>query len=59
MFHEVGLIGNTEMTLENGMCIFSGIKFRTTSFNHDGQCFFLAVAIFQDGSEEPKAHDKS
>ena len=50
VFVDVGLLGNTEMALDNGMCIFSGIKFRSTSFNHEGSRFFLAVCIFQQQS---------
>ena len=58
VFVDVGLIGNTEMSLENGMCIFSGIKFRTTSFNHEGSLFFLAIVIYQSGDSDSMAVDK-
>lgn len=36
-FHllEVGVKGNQKMDLENNKCIFSGLKFNTTSYNHD------------------------
>ena len=50
VFQDVGLIGNTEMILEKGYCIFSGIKFKNTSFNHDGSQFFLAVSIIKPES---------
>ena len=46
------------MSLENGMCIFSGIKFRTTSFNHEGSLFFLAIAIYQAGDSIRCVPDK-
>lgn len=32
---EVGAKGNMKVDMENGKCIFSGLKFNTTSYNHD------------------------
>ena len=39
------------MPLEKGYCIFSGIKFKNTSFNHDGSQFFLAVSVHKYDSQ--------
>lgn len=36
---DVGLKGNEEKKLVNGYSTFSGLKFQTTSYNHDGDPF--------------------
>lgn len=36
---EVGAKGNLKVDMENGKCIFSGLKFNTTSYNHDVKYF--------------------
>ena len=36
---EVGAKGNLKVDMENGKCIFSGLKFNTTSYNHDVQIY--------------------
>lgn len=46
-FHllEVGVKGNQKMDLENNKCIFSGLKFNTTSYNHDVFYFIKILAL--------------
>ena len=39
--------------------MFSGVKFRSTSFNHDGSLFFLAISVFLDNDVESDYIDKS
>lgn len=36
-FHllEVGVKGNQKVDMENGKCVFSGLKFNTTSYNNN------------------------
>jgi hypothetical protein len=55
---DVGLKGNEEKPLVNSYAIFSGLKFKTTSYNHEGAPFFLIIAIYQGSinacSEESK-----
>jgi hypothetical protein len=48
----VGLKGNKEKPLVNSYAIFSGLKFKTTSYNHDGAPFFLVIAIYQGSINE-------
>jgi hypothetical protein len=43
---DVGLKGNEEKVLVNSYAIFSGLKFKTTSYNHEGAPFFLVIAIY-------------
>ncbi|CAD8099926.1 unnamed protein product [Paramecium primaurelia] len=47
-FHllEVGVKGNQKMDLENNKCIFSGLKFNTTSYNHDHQKFHIIITLY-------------
>lgn len=56
---DVGLKGNEEKPLVNSYAIFSGLKFKTTSYNHEGAQFFLIIVIYQGSinacSEEPKS----
>lgn len=33
------------MDLENNKCIFSGLKFNTTSYNHDVSLFYKNLAL--------------
>ena len=44
---DVGLKGNEEKQLVNSYAIFSGLKFKTTSYNHEGSPFFLVIAIYK------------
>jgi len=44
---DVGLKGNEEKPLVNSYAIFSGLKFKTTSYNHEGSPFFLVISIYQ------------
>ena len=56
---DVGLKGNEEKPLVNSYAIFSGLKFKTTSYNHEGSPFYLVITIYQgsinDCSKEPKS----
>jgi hypothetical protein len=56
---DVGLKGNEEKPLVNSYAIFSGLKFKTTSYNHEGSPFFLVITIYQgsinDCLNEPKS----
>jgi hypothetical protein len=46
MLFDVGLKGNEEKQLVNSYAIFSGLKFKTTSYNHDGAPFYLVITIY-------------
>ena len=43
---DVGLKGNEEKILVNSYAIFSGLKFKTTSYNHEGAPFYLIITIY-------------
>lgn len=43
---DVGLKGNEEKPLVNCYCIFSGLKFKTTSYNHEGTPFYLVISLY-------------
>lgn len=42
---EVGAKGNLKVDMENGKCIFSGLKFNTTSYNHDVIKISIYIAL--------------
>lgn len=42
---EIGAKGNLKVDMENGKCIFSGLKFNTTSYNHDVNNIFISSAL--------------
>ena len=46
IFVDVGLKNNQEKLLENGYVLFSGLKFKTTSYNNDGVPFYLIVTVY-------------
>ena len=50
VFVDVGLNGVSERVMKDGHCIFSGIKFKTTSFNHDDSLFFLVITVYSNVS---------
>jgi hypothetical protein len=52
LLFDVGLKGNDEKPLVNSYAIFSGLKFKTTSYNHEGAPFFLVIAIYQNSLNE-------
>ena len=45
-FEEVGLVGKSESDLVDGNCLFTSLKFRTTSFNHSGSLFHLIIVVY-------------
>jgi hypothetical protein len=47
VFVEIGLNGTTEVKMDRGHCIFSGLKFNTTSFNHRNAFFYLIIAVYK------------
>ena len=49
---DVGLKGNEEKKLVNSYAIFSGLKFKTTSYNHEGAPFFLVITIYYGSINE-------
>lgn len=49
---DVGLKGNEEKILVNSYAIFSGLKFKTTSYNHEGAPFFLIITIYYGSINE-------
>jgi hypothetical protein len=57
LLFDVGLKGNEEKPLVNSYAIFSGLKFKTTSYNHEGAPFFLVISIYQ-GSINSAKDDK-
>lgn len=54
MLFDVGLKGNEEKVLVNSYAIFSGLKFKTTSYNHEGAPFYLVISIYQGSINEAK-----
>jgi hypothetical protein len=50
----VGLKGNEEKALVNSYAIFSGLKFKTTSYNHEGAPFYLVITIYQGSITEAR-----
>ena len=50
---ETGLLGQTLATMNHGHCLFSGLRFQTTSYNHNGTLFFLVVSVFAYQLQEP------
>lgn len=51
---DVGLKGNEEKILINSYAIFSGLKFKTTSYNHEGEPFYLAITLYYGSINESK-----
>ncbi len=51
---DVGLKGNEEKVLINSYAIFTGLKFKTTSYNHEGEPFYLAITIYYGSINESK-----
>lgn len=43
---ETGLVGTTLVRMSQGHCLFSGLRFQTTSYNHNGALFFLVISTF-------------
>lgn len=54
MLLDVGLKGNEEKPLVNSYAIFSGLKFKTTSYNHEGAPFFIVIVIYQGALSDAK-----
>jgi hypothetical protein len=54
LLFDVGLKGNEEKPLVNSYAIFSGLKFKTTSYNHEGSPFFLVISIYQGSINSAK-----
>ena len=52
---DVGLKGNEEKQLVNSYSIFSGLKFKTTSYNHEGAPFFLVISIYMGSINESQS----
>ena len=50
---DVGLKGNEEKQLINSYAIFSGLKFKTTSYNHEGSPFYLIITIYYGSLTQP------
>lgn len=46
LFVETGLFGDTEVKMNAGHCLFQGVRFSTTSYNHGGALFFLVISVF-------------
>lgn len=52
---DVGLKGNEEKLLVNSYAIFSGLKFKTTSYNHEGAPFYLVITLYLGSLNEAQA----
>ena len=52
MFEEIGLAGQSDIDLHEGSCLFTSLKFKTTSFNHGGSSFHLLVIVYFDPEPE-------
>lgn len=52
---DVELDGKTNISLENNVGHFSGVKFKSTSYNHEGARFYLLIVVYLKRAEpEPK-----
>jgi hypothetical protein len=52
---DVELDGKTNISFENNVGHFSGVKFKSTSYNHEGARFYLLIVVYLKGTEpEPK-----
>lgn len=60
-FHliDVGLTGNNKMKLNDIDCLFSSLKFNTTSYNHKEAKFHLTVSLIQKDPETPPIYLKT
>lgn len=58
MLADVGLKGNEEKQLINSYAIFSGLKFKTTSYNHEGSPFYLVITIYFGSLNEDSDKDR-
>jgi hypothetical protein len=49
VFENIGLIGTDQVSLnEEGQSIISGLKLKSTSFNHENQFFYLVLVVMVD-----------
>jgi len=60
-FHliDVGLIGNNRLKITENDCLFSSLKFLTTSYNHKEAKFHLTISLVQKDPEGPPVYLKS
>ena len=60
-FHliDIGIIGNNKLKLNDLDCLFSSLKFFTTSYNHKEAKFHLVVSLLQKDPEKPPIYLKS
>ncbi|EAR97678.2 zinc finger transcription factor sma protein, putative (macronuclear) [Tetrahymena thermophila SB210] len=57
-FHlvDVGIKGGNRSEFDSSRCVFTGLKFDTTSYNHEGSKFHLVIVVYlnQNKFEHPK-----
>lgn len=60
-FHliDVGILGNNRLKLNEMDCLFSSLKFFTTSYNHKEAKFHLTVSVLQKDPDKPPLYLKS
>lgn len=60
-FHliDVGLIGSNKLKISENDCLFSSLRFLTTSYNHKESKFHLTVSLFQKDADSPPIYLKS
>jgi hypothetical protein len=58
VFRNVGIKGIKEKQLIYGYSIFSGLKFKTTSYHHDGKPFYLIITIYHAATGKEKEEQK-
>lgn len=59
MLQDVGLKGNEEKILVNSYAIFSGLKFKTTSYNHEGAPFYLVITVYLGSLNDYYANEEN
>lgn len=56
---DVGLHGNSKLRLNENDCLFSSLRFLTTSYNHKEAKFHLTVSLVLRDNENPPIYLKS
>ena len=49
---DVGLKGENKQKLKNGSAFFNSLKFNSTSYNNEGDYFFLVIMIYIEESDQ-------
>lgn len=49
---DVGLKGVNKQEIKNGNAFFNALKFNSTSYNNEGDCFFLLIVLYIEEDED-------